>query len=156
MRTLEIIKTGIVILIISFAVGCSDQLTSSGNANVITDPKINKEVVSEIKGSTIDVFRTQVRLKPYRTYRFNSSNTPYSVLNTIDVETILSPDIDKLVKDCEDILIYQSNGDKKKSYGCHAKGFVASELIIQNQGSGFLDLTVVLTGVKKSMVVDTE
>jgi len=155
MRTLKIINAGIVILFLSFVVGCSDQLTSSG---ATTEPKINQEVVSEIKGNTIDAFRTQIRLKPYRTYRFNSSNTPYSVLNSIDVETILSPDFDKPVKDCEDILIYQSDGDKKKSYGCHAKGFVASELIIENRGSDFLDLTVVLTGVKKKqyIAVDTE
>lgn len=158
MKTLNLIKTAVVILVISILIGCSDQITSSGNVETQSNGK--KLAVSET-GFDLpvkNVYRVEIRLKPYRSYTFNKSNTPFVKFTAFDIVNIVSPDEDKLISDCQDIKVYSTSVKYDKLLGCHGKGLNLSDITIENTTSQFISLRVELDGVKAKqyIAVDTE
>ncbi len=150
MRTLNLALSLLVMFVLSVFTGCSDQLTSpSADGSSTQNPSVNSATKEP---STIDLFRTQIRLKPYRSYKFNSSNTPFVRFNSVDVFIIDDPNLDKYAKDCQDLLVYSGvANDKKGSFGCHIKGLNESEIVVENTSSGFVDLNIVLSGVRSKV-----
>lgn len=158
MNTLKMLKTVIVVLVLSVLTGCSeinDPVSSSGNTSVNNKPsEVNESVPNS--GSAVSVFKTIIKLKPHRTYTFGLSNTGFSKFTGIDVENIsVDPYADRPVLDCEDLLIYGSLKDDIY-IGCHSKEFDFKEITIENLSSGKIELSVSLQGIKAKKKADWE
>ncbi len=166
MKNLRMFQAAIVIFLVSLVVGCSDQLTSSGESeNFELSKTPGKEVIPTVEESSSpdNYFRIQIRLKPHRAYTFNASNTGFDELNSIDIEN-LSIDADDVVADsdknegeCQDILVLGNTTDDGL-LSCHSRGFNFKEIIVENTGSRMLDLDVAIGGMKKKYIfpVDSE
>ncbi|MBL8006472.1 MAG: hypothetical protein JNJ56_02995 [Ignavibacteria bacterium] len=144
MNTLKSIIPATAMLILSVLTGCSDQLVSTGELSSNTDSRQSSAIIDKSS-----VFHTVIRLKPSRSYRFNTSNTGFVKINSINAENLsLSPDEDKLVTECQDMAINGTDNDL--NLDCKSKGLDLKEIEIVNTGSRMIDIDVKLTGTKNS------
>lgn len=159
MKTLNLVKTAFVILALSLIVGCSDQLTSSGDTAPQSNTK-KKVSIHETEDGLPNkvVYRVRIRIKPGRSFTFSNANTPFTKFNYYEINNVVDPNLDKLVRDCENLEIYGIDRDKEFKLSCHEKGISVDQIIIQNTSSSFLDLDVTLDGTRKKINVaeDTE
>ena len=144
MNTLKSIIPATAMLILSVLTGCSDQLVSTGELSSNTDSRQSSAIIDKSS-----VFHTVIRLKPSRSYRFNTSNTGFVKINSIKADNLsLSPDEDKLVTECQDMAINGTDNDL--NLDCKSKGLDLKEIEIVNTGSRMIDIDVKLTGTKNS------
>ena len=152
MSFIKMILPVTVIMVLSIFTGCSDQITSSGETG--SSEKGEGVVISTVEESlpVIQTYRTQIRVKPHRSYTFDVMSTGFDRFYSIDVNNLtLKQTEDKLADKCGDILVY-SNNLKKESMSCHSNGFEVSQITVENTGSTFLDLDVSLRAFKQSKV----
>lgn len=152
MSNLKMFQAAIVIIVLSILVGCSDNITSSGETG---SPKKGEGVnASETEESlpVIQSYRTQIRVKPHRTYTFDQISTGFDRFYSIDINNLtVSTNTDKEISECGDILVYSSQLSKG-SLSCHSKGFEVKEITVENTGSSFLDLNVSMKVFKQKKV----
>lgn len=153
MKTLNLVRTAVVILVLSILVGCSDQITSSGD-DVQTYGKRIYPKDTDYGIPAKNVFRTEIRLKPHRSYKFNKSNMPFVKITSFDIVNIAVQGEDKFVPNCQDIKVYSNLPKYDGALGCSNKGLNLSELTIENTSSQFISLSVELDGVRAKKFVD--
>lgn len=148
MKTLKSIQTALLIPVITIFAGCTDQITSPGDTFMKTN---NKEYKPEVdRHIIISEFHSQIRLKPYRFYTFNYKNTGlvrFTSINVNHVNNIQSEGLDDVL--CRNIIVYDNSSTNKETYGsigCQNSNLDLKEITIENTGSSFLDLDVVLSG----------
>lgn len=157
MKTLKTIIGIAMFALIAILTGCSDQLISTNDYGSTGEGHKNSPrypVVEEIGKNvpTNFVFRTQIRLKPNKSYMFDAGNTPFSKFTDYDVDIVVDQDVDRLSLDCKDLRITSNiQKDKQIILGCHEKNVSCTDLTIQNLSSNFVDLNVVITGVRKQI-----
>lgn len=152
MNNLKIFRAVIVILFLSILSGCSDNITSSGETG---SPQKGEGVITSVTEESLPViqtYRTQIRVKPHRTYTFDQISTGFDRFYSIDISNLsVNINNDKEFSDCKDILVYSSNLSKA-SLGCHSSGFDVKEITVENTGSSFLDLNVTMKVFKQKKV----
>ncbi len=157
MKNLKIIRTLIVIFIALLLIGCSDQLTSSGESENFEPTKsTGKGYIPEVdmRLSIDKFFRIQIVLKPYRSYTFNASNTGFVEFNSINIKNLSLPlNIDPYTTECHNIFVYGNTLHECIVLGCDNKEFNVKEITIENLGSEMIDLNVSLGGVKKKYTI---
>jgi len=152
MSFIKMILPVTVIMVLSIFTGCSDQITSSGETG--SSEKGEGVVISTVEESlpVIQTYRTQIRVKPHRSYTFDVMSTGFDRFYSIDISNLtVYPNEDRASDDCREILVY-SNNLKKESMSCHSKGFEVSQVTVENTGSSFLDLDVSLRAYKQSKI----
>lgn len=169
MKTLKIIPALTVILIVSFVIGCSDQLISppeSENFKLLKRSDKKYIPLADESLSTNQTFRAQIRLRPFASYTFNEANSGFVELNAIDIWIIsIDPYNERRPSECQDILVYGKGTTSVDGstvddglLSCHSKGFSLKEIVVENTGVKTMDLDIQLVGVKKkiSIPVDSE
>lgn len=146
MKNLKMLLAALSLTVLSFITGCSDQITSSGKQDfAASDNEITLDA-----GRQIDrpLFRTQIRLKPFRSYTFNLANTGLNVFNSIKAKRIyFSSDSDVNNDLCKDLRIVGSSNEKVE-LSCNSSKFDLKEVTVVNTSSSMFDVDVVLTGIK--------
>ncbi|HMS33872.1 MAG TPA: hypothetical protein PKC91_07285 [Ignavibacteria bacterium] len=152
MSSLKMFRAAIVIMVFSILVGCSDNITSSGETG---SPQKGEGVISSVTEESLPViqtYRTQIRVKPHRAYKFDEISTGFDRFYSIDINNLtVNTDTDKEISECGDILVYSSQLSKG-SLSCHSKGFEVKEITVENTGSSFLDLNVTMKVFKQKKV----
>jgi hypothetical protein len=152
MSNLKMFHAAIVIMVLSIFVGCSDNITSSGETGSPQKGEGVKASETEESLPVIQSYRTQIRVKPHRTYKFDEISTGFDRFYSIDINNLsVNINTDKEVTECGDILVYSSQLSKG-SLSCHSKGFEVKEITVENTGSSFLDLDVTLKVFKQKKV----
>lgn len=154
MNAIRMFQIALVITVLSLMTGCSDQITSSGNSESVTSASHGVMSASTVNRDK-PVFKTQIRIKPNRSYTFRHDNTGFTTLSYIKVE-YLNDITDSKSDKCSNFQITGKNNFEKNQLSCESKGFNANEISILNLTNKFLDLEVTLDGVKgnKSPVIE--
>lgn len=165
MNAIRMFQTAVTTLVIIILAGCSDSdnLTSSGATGNLPKTSSKKDVstVEEnipapVPVPVIPTHRVSIRIKPYRTYVFDASNTGFKKITSVDIAELSQNESDINVRSCRDFAIY---GDSKNDtfINCHSNGFQYSKIVIENLTSKFLELDVSLTGVReKKSILDSD
>ncbi len=138
MKTIKMFQIAAVMLVLSFAAGCGDQLISPTES--VTTENQSMELKSAASGNEKNVFSAKIRIKPNQSFSFNYSNTGYYEFNLFSITNCDgSPKAFEVIgySDDEQILL-----------SCSSSGFVATSISIQNLASDILELDVVLSGSK--------
>ncbi len=146
MKTVKAIQTIVIVFIVSIFIGCSDSdtITSSGKWQTQKGDYNQKEFGNQLARP---LYHGQTRLKPRQSYVFNSASTSLSRINTLDVKDITPGSIQgKSKDDCSNLKI--TGGVDKYTFSCHEKGLNEKEITIENTSNYFIDLDVVMTGLK--------
>lgn len=140
MKTLKMLQVAIIALTFAAVTGCSDSpLTTGGQKS---------EVINRPESSADNKVLVNVRLKPGRSYEFNSSNTGFLNIIGIDIKNLsVFEEFARPQGDCQDLLVY-SGPKADQVFDCHSKGFSVRKITVENTGSHMVDLQVSLTGVK--------
>ncbi len=156
MNALNFVRTAVVILVLAVLVGCSDQITSSGDSQTKSSGKKMYSSETEENIPAKNVFRVQIGIKPYRSFKFDASNTPYAKFTALEVQRVFDVSADKVIGDCQDILIYSTSSKEDKWLNCRARGFSLSDIVIQNTSSKFILLNVTLDGVRAKIYKESD
>lgn len=154
MNAFKMFQIALVITVLTFMTGCSDQITSSGNPESVS-PASHGVMSASTENRDKPVFKTQIRIKPNRSYTFRHDNTGFASINYIKVD-LLNEINDSESGNCSNFQITGKNNFEKSQLSCESKGFNVNEISIQNLTNKFLDLEVTLDGVKgnKSPVIE--
>ncbi len=159
MKTSKIFSAILVIFALSLLLGCSDQISSSGESGSGTIEH-EKQIISQAVGKTVSgsIITTQIKLEPYESYTFNVSNTGFDQFNSIYVENLSIVHNDKVSSQCQNLFIYGNKLYECIILGCDNKGFEVYEITIENLTPKIFNLKVSLGGKKKRVAipVDTE
>lgn len=140
MKTLRMLQIAIAVLLIAAVTGCSDSPVTTGGQK--------SEVTNKTGSSADNKLLTYVKLKPGRSFEFNSSNTGFLRILGIDIKNLsVSEESARPQGDCQDLLVY-SGPKADQAFDCHSKGFSVRTITVENTGSRIIDLQVSLTGVK--------
>lgn len=153
MNNLKIFRAVIVILFLSILSGCSDNITSSGETGSPQNGEGVKAPETKESLPVIQTYRTQIRVKPHRSYTFDVNTTGFDRFYSIDINSSISAnEINETeFSDCRNILVYSSKLSKG-SMDCHSSGFEVNEITVENTGSAFLDLNVTMKVFKQKKV----
>lgn len=152
MNNLKIFRAVIVILFLSILSGCSDNITSSGETGSPQNGEGVKAPETEESLPVIQTYRTQIRVKPHRSYTFDINSTGFDRFYSIDISNVYGNVINETeFSDCGNILVYSSKLSKG-SMDCHSSGFEVNEITVENTGSSFLDLNVTMKVFKQKKV----
>ncbi len=156
MKTLKMLQAMFLVTILALLAGCSDQITSSGEAASPEKVKETAALTTLPPGlPVVPTFRAEVRLKPFRSYTFDVMTTGFDRLYSIDINNVtVDPNDDKNVSECEGIFVY--NKKEGLQLDCHSKGFELSEITVENTSSKFLDLVVSIRGIKQKKGIKLE
>lgn len=154
MRTIRMFQIAFAVLVLSIFIGCSDSdnLTSSGSDNLPVTK--SKKGVSELEDNipspvpVIPTYRERIRIKPFRSYAFDVSNTGFKKITSVDIEQISSSEADANVQSCSDFAIH-GDSEQDAFISCHSNGLQYKRIVIENLTSKFVELEVSLTGVKE-------
>lgn len=159
MKAIRMFQIAVTALALSTFIGCSDSdnVTSSGAADDLPITKIDKDASAagdNVSVPIIPTHRVLIRIKPYRTYVFDASNTGFRKITSIDISELSQNEADVNVRSCLDFAIY-GDSENDAFINCHSNGFEYKKLTVENLTSKFLELDVSLTGVKvKRSVTD--
>ena len=149
MKNLKMLQAALAIAVLSIVVGCSDQITSSGETG---SSKKDEEVKLESTGSKdanyITLFEKSFSLKPGGSIKFNPQSTGLEKLYSVDLinDDITSNDIDI----CRLVSVY---GDLRGgSLGCNRSGFDIKEITVESKSKSVLTLKILLKGIKQKNV----
>lgn len=150
MKTIKMFQTVITIAVLSILAGCSDQFI---NPEINSKDIAGNESVSNETGSSLDNrYTVQVKLKPYRSFTFNSSNTGLKKINAINAESFSGdyPGNTKSIngKNCQDISVYSNSLLQDNYIDCKSSGLDLKEITVENVSSKMVFVNVTLTGVK--------
>lgn len=154
MNAIRMFHIALVITVLSVLTGCSDQITSSGNTESVSSASHGVTSASTVHRDK-PVFKSQIRLKPNRSYTFRYENSGFATINYIKVD-YLNDITDSQTDKCSSFQITGKNNFEKNQLSCESKGFNANEISILNLTDKFLDLEVTLDGIKgnKSPVIE--
>ena len=155
MNSLKIIRIALIIAVLSIVTGCSDQITSSGDRESFNKDKGTDAQSIERGLPVIPTYKFQIILKGHSKFDLDKLSTGLDKLYSIDI-TKTSADGDKLISDCNEILIYNIYADM--FLDCHSHGFDFSSLTIENTGSSYKTLDILVRGIKfvKQQVINTK
>jgi len=154
MKTPKTFLTLIAVTFLSFLTGCSDQITSSGDAS-LKNTEIMQPSLEAGNPLQQPVHRIQLTLRAHRTYKFVATQIGFINFTSVDINISNYPDADNLTADCRNIFVYGSNG-VEFPLSCHSSGFDAKEIVIENLSSKTVTLDVLLKGTRFSAVVPTQ
>ncbi|MBL8006473.1 MAG: hypothetical protein JNJ56_03000 [Ignavibacteria bacterium] len=140
MKTLRMLQIAIAALLFAAVMGCSDSPVTTGGQK--------SEVINRPESSADNKLTLYVRLKPGRSYEFNSYNTGFFKIIGIDIKNLsVSEESARPQGDCQDLLVY-SGTKADQAFDCHSRGFAVRKITVENTGSRMIDLQVTLTGVR--------
>lgn len=143
MKTIKILQTGLVIIVLSILIGCSDQLmnpelsTNNNSSNSYSE-------LSTVNSALISL-ETQLDLKPNGSYTFDNSNTKFAKIKSIDAE-IITVSLPAYI-DCNNLFIYSKSSALDVLINCKSNGLDLKDITIENTSDEAISLSVKLTGV---------
>ncbi|MBK8552117.1 MAG: hypothetical protein IPL53_14070 [Ignavibacteria bacterium] len=145
MKNLKMLLAALSLTALSFLTGCSDQITSTGES--MSGNMENSGISQAERQIDRPLFKTQIRLKPFRSYTFNLSNTGLNLFNSVKAERIYSAADDDIFNDpCKDLRIIGSSNEKVELSCNSSSKLDLKEVTVVNTGSSMFDVDVVLTG----------
>ncbi|MDQ3022724.1 MAG: hypothetical protein M3R36_19495 [Bacteroidota bacterium] len=153
MNTLKMFLSITLFFVLSILTGCNNSGGPVSSSDFSANETINKGSTTVNEGlpiilPVIPTYKEQIRLKPFRSYTFNFSNTKFLKITSVDINAIPSgPSPGIVTFDCRDLSIY---GDNKNDVEitCHSRDLDASWLTIENLSSKMLNLDVSLLGIE--------
>lgn len=146
MKTIKMFQIVFTITVLSIIVGCSDQFT---NPEFSSADISGKETVNPVTENSADNrYTAQIKLKPYKSYTFDYSNTGLKEIYAINAENI-TRNFDSVNRNkCQDFIIYSKSSLNDLNLVCKSSGFNYIDITIENTSSKMIDVNVVLTGLK--------
>lgn len=136
MNTFKIIKTTILITVLTILAGCSEEITSPVTAGKNQD-RGNPEVQENL---STNVYHSKFTLYPHESYSFGYENTGFYSFNSISV-----PNCEE-IKDGIEVTGYLD--DEALLLECSSKGFWVSSIMITNITGNKSEIDIYLTGSK--------